>query len=147
MATGRLLRSAAPEMESPRSAESQETEFICILRDQQVTTSPSSLDNVCLSRSYFEEAKLYWIKESQTQLQVDDKFLLWKHQLGLFQDKFGIWKSRRMSNCNLTSDTQLLIFVDKKHYLATLLVLDAHKRVIHNGVKEMLAEYSGPLIR
>ena len=45
-----------------------------------------------------------------------------------------------MSNSSLTLAAQTPILLDKKHRLATLIAMDAHKRVMHNGVPETLAE-------
>ena len=45
-----------------------------------------------------------------------------------------------MSNSCLPPAAQNPILLDKKLHLSTLIVMDAHKRVIHDGVKETLAE-------
>ena len=45
-----------------------------------------------------------------------------------------------MSNSDLPSSAQTPILLDKRHHLATLIVMDVHRRVMHNGVKETLTE-------
>ena len=45
-----------------------------------------------------------------------------------------------MSKSCLSLAEQNPILLDKKHYLATLMVMDAHKHVLHNGVKETLTQ-------
>lgn len=45
-----------------------------------------------------------------------------------------------MAYSDLPSSTQTLILLDKNHPLTTLIVKDAHRRVLHNGVKETLME-------
>ena len=88
-----------------------------------------------------DKARLLWVKDSQFQLEKDKNFPVWKRQLGLFRDESGIWRcSGRMSNSSLTLAAQTPILLDKKHRLATLITMDAHKRVMHNGVPETLAE-------
>ena len=42
-----------------------------------------------------------------------------------------------MSKSSLPQNTILL---DKDHHLTALLIMDAHRRVLHNGVRETLAE-------
>ena len=77
----------------------------------------------------------------ESHLQRDIKFSLWKRQLDLFLDHSGVWRcGGRMSNSCLSLAAQTPILLDKKHHLASLIVMDAHKRVMHNGVKETLAE-------
>ena len=45
-----------------------------------------------------------------------------------------------MSKSCLTKAGQNPILLDKEHHLAKLMVLEAHQRVLHNGVKDTLAE-------
>ena len=46
----------------------------------------------------------------------------------------------RMSKSCLPVPKRNPILLDKKHYLATLVVTEAHRSVLHNGVKETLTE-------
>ena len=112
--------------------------FISCLRDRVGPSTPSS--NI-LTQSDLDKARLYWIKDCQSHLQEDKRFPTWKRQLGLFIDENGVLRcGGRMSNSCLSPAQQNPILLDKHHHLATLLVMDAHKRVIHNGVKETLTE-------
>ena len=45
-----------------------------------------------------------------------------------------------MSHSSLPPSAQNLILLSKEHLLTTLLVLDAHKRSLHNRVREILSE-------
>ena len=45
-----------------------------------------------------------------------------------------------MSNSSLPPSAQNPILLDSKHHLTSLLIWDAHKRVLHNGVRETLSE-------
>ena len=45
-----------------------------------------------------------------------------------------------MHNSCLPLSAQAPIILDKKHQLSVLIVMDAHRCVLHNGVKEILSE-------
>ena len=104
-------------------------------------TVPPAPSDVLHSPSDLDRARLYWIKDSQSHLQRDEKFPLWERQLDLFIDESGMWKcGGRMSNLCLSPASQTPILLDKRHYLTTMIVTDAHRRVMHDGVKETLTE-------
>ena len=93
------------------------------------------------SHSDIDQARLYWLKDAQSQLHQNAKFPMWKRQLDLFIDESGLWRcGGRLANSDLPSSTCNPILLDKDHPLATLIVVNAHQRVLHNGVKETLAE-------
>ena len=116
--------------------------FIHCTRNRADNTQPSSVTDTLISVSDLEQARLLWIKDSQSQLHSDKQFPLWKHQLGLFLDESGVWKcGGRMSNSSLSIAAQTPILLDKKHHLTKLIAMDAHKRVMHDGVQETLAEF------
>ena len=74
-------------------------------------------------------------------LRCHNMFQVWKHQFGLFIDESLVWRcGGRMSNSDLPLSAQNPILLDKRHYLTVLIVLDAHRRVLHNGVRETLTE-------
>ena len=71
--------------------------------------------------SDIDQARHYWIKDSQSSLQQDGRFSLWKRQLGLFTYKSGIWRcGGRMSNSHLTPAAQNPILLDPGKVLETL---------------------------
>ena len=77
----------------------------------------------------------------QSQLQKCSKFPIWKQQFGLFVDESNLWRcGGRMGNSALAPAAKYPILLDKQHHLTKLLIMDAHKRVFHNGVKETLTE-------
>ena len=99
-----------------------------------VTTMPSEL----------EQARLLWIREIQSKLQNDKRFPSWKAQLGLTLDKSGVWRcGGRMLNANLSLSARAPILLNKNHHLTTLIVMDAHRRVMHNRVQETLDLHIG----
>ena len=115
--------------------------FIHYLRSRVHNCALPSIRDVQSSVLDLDGARLYWIKCAQSQLLTDKKFPLWEQQLGLYQDKSGVWRCKgRMSNSCLRPSAQNPILLDKKHHLAKLVVMDAHLRVLHDGVSETLAE-------
>lgn len=68
-------------------------------------------------------------------------FKTWQQQFGLFRDDSGIWRcGGRLSNAHLPFATKQPVFLDSHHHLTTLITIDAHDRVQHNGVGETLNE-------
>ena len=87
------------------------------------------------------QAKLRWMRDMQANLHSHKDFTSWKQRFGLFMDEDGVWRcGGRMSNSSLPPSAKNPILLDKHHHLTTLLVLDAHNRVLHNGTRETLAE-------
>jgi len=79
-----------------------------------------------------------WIIESQTLSLRDKNFDNWKKQFGFLNDN-GIWRCRgKITNADVPYSTKYSIFLlHKDHHLT---VLNAHQRVLPNGVKETLTE-------
>ena len=112
--------------------------FVCLLRPKARKSDVSAPTD---HPSDIDQARLYWLKDAQSQLEQDSKFSLWKHQFDLFVDKSQLWRcGGRMANSDLPSSAQTPILLDKSHPLTALIVMDAHQRVMHNGVKETLTE-------
>lgn len=87
------------------------------------------------------QAKLKWMKDMQRNLPNHKDFTSRRQKLGLFVDENGLWRcGGRMSNSSLPASAENPILLDQNHHLTTLLILDAHKRVLHNGTRETLAE-------
>ena len=87
------------------------------------------------------QAKLKWVRCMQVNLPNHKDFTSWKQKLGLFLDEDRVWRcGGRMLNSSLPLSAKNPILLDQNHRLTTLFVLDAHKRVLHNGTRETLAE-------
>ena len=87
------------------------------------------------------KAETLWVKEAQTHLMKCAQFNNWKRQLGLFLDPEGVWRcGGRLSNADFPYMTRHPILLPRDHPLTKLLVLKAHARVFHNGIKETLTE-------
>ena len=88
-----------------------------------------------------EQALMYWIRISQGLLTQDGGFPVWQRQLGLYCDKDGLWRCQgRLDNADLPEDTKHPAILYRKHHFTVLVIRDCHTRVLHNGVKETLAQ-------
>ena len=94
-----------------------------------------------INSNTLNDARLYWLMESQRLLPQDRRFLSWKHQFDLYLDSSHLWRcGGRMSNSGLPVSSQNPILLDKWHHIAKIIVTDAHERVLYAGVKETLTE-------
>ena len=94
-----------------------------------------------LTQNELDLAKLCWIKDCQSQLQNDKRFESWKRHLDLYLDESGVWRcGGRMSKSSLSLAAQNPVLLNKDHLLTRLIVVQAHQRVYHDGVKETLTE-------
>lgn len=99
------------------------------------------LDSYPSDRDIRSGALRYWIKENQRDLLKEGNFKLWKQQFGLFIDDAGIWRCNgRLMNSDLPCEAHTPILLNKEHHLTKLIILNAHDRVLHNGVAETLNE-------
>ena len=97
--------------------------------------------SITLSANEISSAKTLWIKEVQKKLTASKNFETWKRQFGLFTDAEGLWRcGGRLSNAEIPYSTKHPILLLKDHHFTTLVILRAHKRVSHNGVRETLTE-------
>lgn len=93
--------------------------------------------------SHFEQAKLLWLQDNQYEFrnETETKFTLWKCQLDLFLDDHGLWRcGGRLQQSDLSLSAKHPVLLDGRHHVTTLIIRDAHHRVMHNGVKETLTE-------
>ena len=94
-----------------------------------------------LSGSEISRAETLWIKEAQKELTSSKNFETWKRQFGLFIDTEGLQRcGGRLSNAEIAYAMKHPILLPKDHYFTKLVILRAHERVLHNGVKETLTE-------
>ena len=109
--------------------------FVKRLRGEAIHTSmPPSAEEM-------EEAKLLWLRDVQAPLTGSNDFPALKTKLDLFLGEDGLWRcGGRMSNTELPLSAKNPILLERNHRVTTLLVHDAHERVLHNGVQETLAE-------
>lgn len=86
------------------------------------------------------EVEAMWVRDVQLVLSLSKQFPNWKLQLNLYQEN-NVWRCRgRLANANVPYDTKFPALLPRDHHFTKLIVLRAHQRVLHNGVKETLAE-------
>lgn len=87
------------------------------------------------------EAERLWIVHAQTQLRGGRNFNAWQKQFDLFTDDNGLIRCcGRFENSTLPYSTKYPLFLPRKAHFTILIVINAHSRVLHNGVKETLTE-------
>ena len=87
------------------------------------------------------DAEILWLQESQRSPVEEGKFEMWKKQFGLHVNENGLLHCKgRLGNADLPVSTRHPVLLCKKHPLTSLIVREAHERVMHNGVKETLTE-------
>ena len=93
-----------------------------------------------LSAFEIEAVETLWVREAQVCLREDNHFKIWEHQFGLFLMD-GAWRCKgRLGNADISYSTRYPALLMKEHHFTVLIVKDAHRRVMHNGVKETLTE-------
>ena len=87
-------------------------------------------------------AETLLIREAQISLKAHKNFPVWERQLSIFVDNDGLLRCRgRIENdLDLPYSAKHLAILPGDHHLTTLYVRQAHARVLHNGIKETLAE-------
>ena len=97
--------------------------------------------NELINSNTLDDARFYWLMESQPLLPQDRRFLSWKHQFDLYLDSSHIWRCvGRMSNSDLPVSPQNPILLDKQHHIARIIVRNAYECVLHVSVEETLTE-------
>ena len=87
------------------------------------------------------EAERRWIEDSQGSLEREKSFDSLKPQLNLFRDENGLWRcGGRLANADIPYSTKYPLLLSRNHPLTPLIINDAHRRVLHNGVRETLTE-------
>ena len=81
------------------------------------------------------------MKDAQCSMTRENKFELHRRQFNLFEDDKGVWRCRgRLSNVEVPYAVKNPILLPRGHPLTTLLVQEAHERVFHDGIREILTE-------
>ena len=94
-----------------------------------------------LSAEELSNAECRWIEDSQGNLEHEKLFDSLKSQLNLFLDENGLWRcGGRLANVNIPYSTKYPLLLLRDHPLTLLTINDAHKHVLHNGVRETLTE-------
>lgn len=87
------------------------------------------------------DAEALWIACAQKALTPQKDFDILRRQLGLFLDDNGLWRcGGRLQNADIPFATKHPVLLPRKHPFTTLVVLESHQRVKHNGVKDTLMD-------
>ena len=91
-----------------------------------------------LSSKDLSDTERLWIKEVQKSVFRETSLKL---QLNLFLDEGGLWRcGGRLGNADLPYSTRYPILLPRDHPVTPLIVSDAHRRVLHNGLRDKLTE-------
>ena len=85
-----------------------------------------------------KQAEILWVKSAQRSFATNKNLT---KQFNLFKDEHGVLRcGGRLANAEVPFETKYPILIPRSHYLSTLIVKQAHERVLHDGVKETLTE-------
>ena len=94
-----------------------------------------------LTVSELKEAERVLIKEAQRNFKRDQNFRKIEKELQVKEDEDGVLRCYgRLSNADIPEDAKEPILLPKYHPLTELIILRAHERTLHGGVKDTLAE-------
>ena len=95
-----------------------------------------------LELSEVEAARKLWIRTEQKDIvQNHKRFKEMRYALGLYVDEDGLLRLKgRLQNIEGDFSQKFPIFLDNKSYLSELIILECHKKVKHNRVKDTLNE-------
>ena len=106
----------------------------CKIKRMEVVASPE------LNAAEIAEAETLWVTVAQATLSKDKSFDMWKKQFSLFLDG-RIWRCKgRLEKADLPYSAKYSALLPKQHALTDLIIRESHECVMHNGVKEILAE-------
>ena len=89
----------------------------------------------------YEDAESRWIRSVQIEMQSESGYVKRCQSLGLFNDNNGDLRCRgRIGKANVRFGTKVPLLLPTNHRLTELMIIRAHERVYHNGVKETLDE-------
>ena len=94
-----------------------------------------------LSTEEYEAAEILWLREMQQAVVESPRFESLKNQLGLYTDDNGLLRCKgRLQNATIPFNAKYPVLLPADHYLTARIIDDCHKRVLHNGPRETLAE-------
>jgi len=94
-----------------------------------------------LSTDEYEAAEILWLRKMQQAVVESPRFESLKKQLGLYTDDNGLLRCKgRLQNTTIPFNGKYLILLPANHCVTARVIDDCHKRVLHNGSRETLAE-------
>ena len=89
----------------------------------------------------YEEAEALWIKDIQSEMILDQGYNKRKESLGIFEDKEGYFRCRgRIGKAKIEFGARFPMLLPSNSHFSELVIMNAHDKVYHNGIKETLAE-------
>ena len=121
---GRLLRVTALVLK-----------FIKRVRKQDTDTSPE------ITVEDLDQSRVLWIKHAQASLTSERNQEQMFRNLRVFKDEAGVFRcGGRMNKSSMPYESKFPILLPRDHQLTKLIIIDAHQKVYHNGVRETLTE-------
>ena len=113
--------------------------FLNNLKNKVKAKIATSSEPVALSEvELLAQAETLWVKIAQRPFAKESNL---QKQFDLFLDEDGVWRCGGwLSNADVPFRMKHPVLLPRDHYLTTLIVRRAHQRVLHNGVKDTLAE-------
>ena len=103
-------------------------------RNENKASGPQSTEE-------YEAAEVLWFREMQLTVVNSPRCENLKKQFGLYPDDNGLIRcDGRLQNATIPFNAKHPILLPADHHLTVLIIRDCHKRVLHNGVRETLAE-------
>ena len=94
-----------------------------------------------LSLEEISDAKVRWCQHIQLSSYTTTHLAQLKTSLGLFTDDNGVLRCKgRIGNAPIPYDARFPIILPRHSHFTRLIILDCHRRVMHNGVKDTLTE-------
>ena len=87
------------------------------------------------------KAEAKWVYTMQMRLTKDKNFCKLEAKLRIYEDSEGFLRSKgRIDNAQFEREVSNPLVLPKDHYLVTLIVIQAHRLVFHNGVNQTMSE-------
>jgi hypothetical protein len=98
-------------------------------------------DNKELDAAEYENSEKLWFRYVQNSVKVDPHISDITKSLGLYTDNEGIMRcTGRLRKSNLSMEAKFPIILPRLHHLTNLIIIAAHEKVFHNGLKETLTQ-------
>lgn len=93
-----------------------------------------------ISLTEYEEATQFWLKDEQNAIRKQSNFEKVKKSLRLFEDDDGLLRVQgRFMNSKMTRSQKFPLLLRNGSWFTSLVVINAHDRVLHHGVETTLA--------
>ena len=106
----------------------------------KVLIRKETLKNGKITLAEKSSVRIMWLLNEQKSIE-ETKFKQLKISLGVYEDIDGLFKLKgRLEHSDLSECAKFPVFIPKESSLNKLLILDAHTKVLHSGMKDTLSE-------